>query len=365
MSDPTQRTQPKYSGVRDHILALIAHGTVRPGETIPGEMELAERLGVSRNTVRRALSDLVSTGVVERTRGRGTVFLGHPSPAVQTKIVGIVTGTMAYSIYTELIHGIEDGLYRGGYSMILANGNNDHDKEQESISRMLDQGASGLIIEPHMSGLLQPDDAFFKALDSLRIPVLTLNCAIPGLNGSSVTVDDEGIGRRAGEHLIARGHSRIACLYMSDSQAGRLRFRGLRRALVDAGIAPNEKHLLGFSSAELGTRPGAELTARLMNSKPRPTAIFYFNDGMAMQGLERLSNDGYRVPDDVSIVGVDNIRESVLTVPPLSTFNHPKYLMGRIAADMMLDRLGNADYNSNNRVSILPDLIRRGSVADI
>jgi GntR family transcriptional regulator, arabinose operon transcriptional repressor len=364
MSNSNITPQTKYSKVRDHIQSLIAHGTIQKGDSIPGELELAEQLAVSRNTVRHALLDMANDGVIERTRGRGTVYLGEEREKINTKMVGMVAGMLKYSIYLDLINGIEDGLHREGYSMLLANGNNNHEKEQLSISRMMEQGIEGLIIEPHMNGLLGPKDPFFKTLNTLDIPLLTINCAIEGLKASSVTVDDFGIGKKAAEHLITRGHRKMACVYMSDSQAGILRFRGFKETLSRHGIEPKEEYFRSFSSRDTIETSGRVLGRKLMETDPPPTAIFFFNDGTALQALEEFKTLEISVPGDVSIIGVDNISESVLVSPTLTTFNHPKYLMGTIAADMVLARLGNKSHNSTDTVTILPELISRGSVGN-
>lgn len=365
MSNSKSIPRTKYSKVRDHIQSLIAHGTIKKGDSLPGELELAEHLAVSRNTVRHALLDLANDGLIERTRGRGTVYLGEAPEKSNTKMIGMVAGMLKYSIYLELINGIEDGLHREGYSMLLVNGNNNHEKEQLSISRMMDQGIEGLIIEPHMNGLLGPRDPFFKTLNNLGIPLLTINCAIQGLKASSVTVDDFGIGKKAAEHLVSRGHRRIACVYMSDSQAGLLRFRGLKETLELHGVECKREYCCSFSSRDNLETSGKVLGRELMEAASPPTAIFFFNDGTALQALEEFKSMGISVPNDVSLIGVDNISESVLVTPTLTTFNHPKYLMGTIAADMVLARLGNKHHNSTDTVTILPELINRSSVRDV
>jgi GntR family transcriptional regulator of arabinose operon len=356
----------KYEIVRAHILELIENGSVRVGDNLPGEMELAEELGVSRNTVRHAFSELVQRGIVERTRRKGTVYIGESSGPDAPRTIGIVSSWLTYNIYPELIHGLEDGLYRGGYSMILANGNSDREKERESVSRMLDQGIAGLIIEPSLSASLDESDPLVRTLNELDIPILLTNNLISGLRASAITIDDFRIGEDATRYLIEMGHTRIACVYKADTRSGVLRYDGYRSALEAAGIGCDEALVRSYNDIAEERRPGAVLTRQVMESATkRPTAFFYFNDEMAMQGYDYFASTGISIPDDISIVGVDNIRESSLVSPPLTTFNHPKYVMGKIAAELMLARLGSHTYHSEYVVTMRLELVERGSVADL
>lgn len=365
MVNPRSRLT-KYEKVRAHIMELIDSGSVKVGDNLPGEMELAEKLGVSRNTVRHAFVELVQRGIVQRTRRKGTVYIGDRTSDSVAKTVGIVSSWLVHNIYPEIIHGLEDGLYHGGCTMVLANGNHDHVKERESINRMLEQGIAGLIIEPYLSATLGPEDDFFKLLDQLDIPVLTTNCVIPGLRASAVTVDDRSIGRKATEYLLGLGHRRIACIYKSDNQAGLLRHEGYRTALDRAGVAYEPALVADYSETFEGRQPGAELTERIFDRvTPRPTAFFYFNDEMAVQGYDFFASRDLRIPDDVSVVGVDNLRESSLVSPPLTTFNHPKYVMGKVAAELMLARINTHVYHSEYTVNMDLDIIERGSTGTV
>ncbi len=356
----------KYEIVRAHILQLIENGSVQVGDNLPGEMELAESLGVSRNTVRHAFSELVQRGIVERTRRKGTVYVGTESEDPPPKTIGIVSSWLTYNIYPELIHGLEDGLYRGGYTMILANGNSDRHKERESINRMLDQGIAGLIIEPSLSAKLDDADELVQTLNTLDIPILLTNNLIDGLRASAIIIDDYKIGVDAAEYLLEMGHRQIACIFKSDTRSGVLRHDGYRRVLEQSGISYNPELVRSYDDNTEARRPGALLTEQIFESvREKPTAFFYFNDEIALQGYDYFSSRGVSIPDDISVVGVDNIRESSLVSPPITTFNHPKYVMGKIAAELMLSRIGTYTYHSEYIVTMQLEMVERGSVADL
>lgn len=356
----------KHAEVRKYIERMILDGRISPGDSLPGELELSDTLGVSRNTVRHALTQLSKQYRIERKPGRGTIFLGDQQAVSRTKSIGIVNSSLMYNIYPELVHGLEDGLYHGGYSMILANGNYDIEKEIESVRRMLGQGVAGLIVEPIASGASVQNTRLLTELNAAGIPIITTNCIIDGLEASYVTLDDKWIGQRAAKYLRTQGHSRVGCVYKSDNQAGVHRYNGFREELEKSGITTLSQYTCGYTQEDEPRLPGAYCTIDILsrNNDP-PTAIFYFNDQIAIQAYEALQKNGLSVPEDLSIISVDNIPEAALVSPPLTTFNHPKYLMGKIVAEMMLARLGPHNDSLRYGVQMTTELISRESVASL
>ncbi|MEX2443241.1 MAG: GntR family transcriptional regulator [Alkalispirochaeta sp.] len=353
---------PKHQIVRDHIEHLIEAGEIKPGDALPGEMELSRDLDVSRNTIRHALDQLSRKYHIERTRGRGTIFQGDHAEASSIKSVGFINSSVIYTIYPGMIHGLEEGLFTGGYSMILANGNYDPVKEQESARRMIAQGVSGMIVEPMISAQLTADSDFVKLLNRSGVPILTTNCVVSGLRASYITMNDYWIGTQAADYLIRHDHHRIGCIYKADPGAGHLRADGFRDRLRAAGIGPDESLIVDYSQEDEPLVPGAYFTRRLLESSDPPTAIFYFNDQIAIQAYQLFHEEGIRVPQDLSIIAVDNIAEAAHVRPGLTTFHHPKELMGKLAADVMLSQLSGPTQIAPYGISLEPPLVERGSV---
>jgi len=357
----------KHQEVLDYLEQLISNGTISDGDALPGELELSKTLSVSRNTVRHALNQLAQKYSIERTPGRGTIFHEKKPDDQANRAVGIINSSLMYTIYPELVHGIEDGLYRGGFSMLLANGNYDPEKERESARRMLAHDVAGLIVEPMNSALLTPDNEFVRILQSANVPVITTNCTIEGSRVSYITMDDEWIGYRGVEYLVAKGHRRIACLFKSDTQAGLLRLEGYYRGLTAAGISHDENIVCTYTQEDEPVLPGDFFTRKILDSTAddRPTAFLYFNDQTALQAYNAFADYGLSIPDDASIMGIDNIPEAAHVRPGLTTFNHPKYLMGKLAAEMMLARLGPHNDRTNYGVVMKPEIVERASITTL
>lgn len=354
---------PKHQIVRDYIEQLITSGDIKPGDALPGELELSAELDVSRNTIRHALEQLSRRYRIERTRGRGTIFQGETAAASQNSVIGFINSSVTYTIYPGIIHGLEEGLFAGGYSMLLANGNYDPEKELEAARRMIAQGVSGIIAEPMISSRLSEESDFVKLLNATEIPVLTTNCIVPGLQAAYVTMDDFWIGHRAAEYLVSLGHRRLGCVYKVDPDAGHLRADGFRSGIRDAGLNVDESLFVQYTQEDEPHVPGAWFTRHLLDLSDPPTAILYFNDQNAIQAYEALHEDGFEIPRDISVVGIDNIPEAGRVRPGLTTFNHPKELMGRLAADMMLNQLNGPAGMNGYGLSLKPPLVERGSVS--
>jgi GntR family transcriptional regulator of arabinose operon len=246
--------------------------------------------------------------------------------------------------------------------MLLANGNYDPEKEVEALRRMLSQGVSGIIAEPMFSSRLTEESEFVRILNTSKLPVLTTNCIVPGLTGAYVTMDDFWIGRRAAEHLVAAGHRRIGCIYKADPDAGHLRADGFRLGLRSATVPVDESLIVEYTQDDEAAIPGAAFTQQLLDTPDPPTAIFYFNDQIALQAYTFLHDAGLSIPGDLSLIAVDNIDEAARARPGLTTFSHPKELMGRLAGDMMLRQLRNGGEASQFGLVMKPPLVERGSV---
>lgn len=355
----------KHEKVYNYIERLILEGTIAKGEPLPGEVELSKSLEVSRNTIRHAFAELGRKYRVERTPGKGSLYMGTFDEAPDTRAIGIINSSLMYNIYPELIHGIEDGLYRGGYSMILANGNYDPEKERESIRRMLKQHVAGLIIEPMVSAIDGPEGQLIRELNRAGIPIITTNCMIEGLKASYITLDDFHIGELAARHFLDRGHRHLGVVYKRDNQASVLRFQGFCREAARAGVMVPDKAVASYIQEDEPLVPGAWCTGKILESShPVPQGIFYFNDQIALQAYEYLKGEGISVPDRLSVIGVDNIPEAAHMSPGLTTFNHPKYLMGKLAAEMMLARLGPHNDALSYGVVMRPEIVLRESVGD-
>jgi len=368
-------TNLKYQRVRNALLKQFQDNQYQPGQKLPTEQELTQTLGVSRTTVRQGLDLLLKQRVIEKRQGSGTYFLGAPeseaniTPLKDEKgFVGLVNFSHMDYIYPEIVRGVEETLAESGYSLAIAPCNQNVEKEIQSIHRLIDQGVKGLIIEPSQNLQINEGHPISAIIRALEIPVVATHWGITNQLVSTVTVDDTIAGYNATKYLLGLGHRRIGIVIKSDVQSGYDRYLGYRRALAEAGIEFDDSWCGKYTLKEdiPGTLPAYELTKIILATmNPRPTAIFFFNDLTAMQGYRAIHDLGLSIPDDISVLGFDNYRSSALMYPPLTTYEHPKYELGRWAARILLSELAPRNPALHMKLVFEPRLVERESVRGI
>lgn len=367
MNDEDGAPVKKYEQVRAHLLDLLRSHEFEVGHFVGSEQDIIDELGFSRNTVRRAVGDLVQAGVLQRKRGQGVFFAGfHTQPAQSSGIVGIVTHTIVDNIYPEIIQGIEDFAHERNYSVALSSTSFDTTKEQKALENLKGRNIEGLIIEPAYSSRLTEKSPIMLELSSLNIPVVFTNCHFPFLPCSAVTIDDFGVGYRAGRYLIRKGHRRIAFVYYKHSLAANQRAEGLRRMMSEAGLASEDYIDVPYTTGEEMHPAYIETCAFIDEHMGRlPDAVVYYNDQSALDAYPAYRERSIAIGEDISLMGFDDIGSARLVDPPLTTWAHPKYRLGRWAAEVLFDEMHQSqELRLPRTVLARPTLIERASVAD-
>ncbi len=366
MEIDAEKSEPKYLQLKQIITQYLDQEHYQADQKIPTEIELAERFQVSRGTVRQALAELVNEGVIYKKRGLGSFFSGKRSgeKRSQSGLIGVLTPVMFSYIYPQVIQGIHDVLYQNGYHLVIAETGGGSDDDTPHLERMLSRGIDGLIFEPGGGTQHFQETRAFAVIKSLTIPVVFMGWAFENSAVSCVSLDDVEGGFRATRYLIEHGHRRIGCIYMSDHEPAMLRYQGYRKAL--------EAHKLPFDSRLEQSRTTSNwiqadsayfLTQDLLAmGEKRPTAIFFFNDDSAMRGYAAIRDAGLRIPDDMSVIGYDDSYISTLVDVPLTSVVHPKYQIGKWAADMLVEQLHAHGRHTPRQMILHPSIAVRESV---
>lgn len=302
--------------------------------------EIARLAQVSHSTVSRALrhSPLVNPETAERIRRIADEFGYCPSGPARslvtrhTETIGVVVTSIADPFHADVVGGIEEAANERGFSVFLANSNADPERELRVVRSFQQRRVDGLIVAASRVGALH-----LSALSRMRIPIVLVNNQHPSEFVHSVAIANFQAAREATCHLIALGHRRIAYLgdrfgYQSDTE----RFAGYRQALAEADL-PFEPELVVHGNGKPDGAPPA--TARLLELADPPTAVFCYNDMTALGALRYLRSRGLRVPEDLSLVGFDDLFLAEYVDPPLTTMRQPMWEMGRAAARMLFDLL--------------------------
>ncbi len=328
-----------------------------------GIMEVAALSGFSPATVSRALRGL--PGVSAKTREaveRAATSLGYaPSPWAtalttgRTNAIAVIAPSVSRWFFSTVIEGAQDVLTEHGYDLMLYPFSADRGVDARSLNKRVD-GVLALNV-PLAHGSIE-------SLRDYGVPIVTLGSALDGM--SSVLVDNVTVGRRATQHLIDLGHRRIAFFGDEDDEAHGFpvavdRHRGYDLALRAAGIEPDPA--LAYSTGFSINGGEAALHRCLAAGHPDPpTAVFAVSDEVAIGALHAARLHGLRIPDDLSVIGVDGHDFAYLF--DLSTISQPVRDQGRIAARLLLEQVNDPDH-APTAVSVGCDLIRRGSTGPL
>lgn len=328
-------------------MATIKHVAARAGvsfttvsHVVNGTRPVSDQV---RSKVEAAIAELgyVPSGVARSLRVRATGTLGLLLPNASNPY------------FAELARGIEDHAERNGYSVILCNSDDDIDKQLRYLRVLLERRIDGLIVATVAS-----DAAFAEALANLRVPLVLVDRSLDGVDADQLRVDHEQGAYLATRHLLELGHRRIVCIGgPASTQVAQLRAAGYQRALAEAGIEAKAVVDCPFTS------PAGHAAAQtLLSAELRPTAIFAGNDMIALGVLRAAAERGLQVPQQLSVVGFDDIEVSRYLHPALTTVGQCIGQLGEQVAARLLERIRTPSLAVSQQL-IEPILVLRESSA--
>lgn len=322
--------------------------------------DVARVAEVSPATVSRVLNgkQSVDEELAERVRDAARQLDYRPNALARnlrrsrTSLWAVIISDINNPFFTAMVRGVEDVAQRSQYSVVLCNADEDPDKEAGYISAVLSEQMAGVIISPtrrstHIGRLL-----------GAGAPVVAIDREVEGAEMDTVLVDNEHGALLATEHLLAQGCQRIACIMgPREVTTASQRLRGYRAALRAAG-RPLERDLVRY--ADFREAGGHAAMADLLESRTEPDAVFAGNDLMTVGALACLTERGIKVPDEVAVVGFDDVAWAGYLRPPLSTVSQPTYELGRTAASLLLARIAEPRRPAS-RITLHTELRVRGS----
>ncbi len=321
--------------------------------------DVAKLSGVAVSTASYALNN--STKVSEETRQKVIAAakelnyqkngLASDLKRTSTNTIALILSDLSGPYYSELIKGVQDVASTNGYDLIACSSIGG--AQSTAVKFLREKRVDGVIILAH-----NIDDK--TILDSARegFPIVVLDRSVQSDHVVQIEVDNEHGAFMATEHLIEKGSRDIA--YVSgpyNSHDNELRFKGYQSALEKHGIEYRSKWKVSGGFTREG---GYQATKMLIAQKDVPQAIFYANDEMAIGGLQALNEKKLSVPDDISIIGFDDIQLSEYVSPPLTTMRQPKYEAGALAVHLIFQVLSKEKVDSNYKLTT--ELIERKSV---
>lgn len=328
--------------------------------------DVAAAAGVSLGTVSNVLNrpDRVSASTRQRVQA-AMAELGFVRNESARQLRAGTSRTLAYVMLdagnpflTDVALGVESAAEEQGLTVMLCNSANRESREQAHVELLEQQRVQGVLVTP-----VDPHAAFLDHLAARGTPVVIVDRTRDDEAFCSVAVDDVLGGRLAVEHLLDLGHERVAFVGgpVSIGQV-RDRLRGAREAWADAGRPTDD--LVVVETDQLVVGEGREAGARLagLPARRRPTAAFCANDLLALGLLQHAIGTGRSVPDDLAIVGYDDIEFAAAAAVPLTSVRQPRQLLGRTAAELVLSEASDPDHR-HQQVLFTPELVARASTA--
>jgi LacI family transcriptional regulator len=328
--------------------------------------DVARVAGVHPATVSRALNEetrmLVNEETARRVLKAAEELDYQPNPIARglktnrSYTIGVLIPDLTNPLFPPILRGIEDGLETASYTPLVANTDNDPERELLDSQTMRARQVDGIV-----AATARRDHRLHDALIEAGIELVLVNRRQAELPVSSATADDRMGMRLAVEHLISLGHDRIAHLAGPlDYSTGLDRYEGFHETMRAAGLEPDPALVRvaeAFTEAE-----GARLCTQLVEEGLDFTAVAAANDLIALGCYDVFAEHGLRCPEEISVVGFNDMPFADRFQPPLTTIHIPHYEIGGAAAELMLERLQNPDADPRD-VRLEPNLVVRGSTA--
>lgn len=350
-----QPGRPLYLTARDALREAIDSGVFGPGEQMPSTKELSEQLDVSLVTAHRALQELVTSGVLQRSQGRGTFvharYLERRKTASDTR-VGLVfhaESSIADFYHGQILEGVRQAAQHLAVDLVILHFGEDIRNECNGY----------LYVNP-----LQEDLEQLASQSTRRQPIIAVGAKPDGKRISSIDVDNHDMARQAVQHLMGLGHRIIGYVGGADQLSNSVdRWNGFRESLTERGLPPRDAHLIRGVSWRLEEKERQDLI-RMLSSSNRPTAIFAAGYYFALDVYGAASAAGLRIPEDLSVVGVDDPPSATHLSPPMTTLRQPLVQLGQAAVTTLNEQI---KLNSGDVVSrtLWAELVIRRSSAPV
>ncbi|WP_027965422.1 LacI family DNA-binding transcriptional regulator [Halalkalibacillus halophilus] len=302
--------------------------------------EVARKAGVSSATVSRVLNNTTAVSSTTRIKVEKAIeelkyapsMLGRNLRNSESRLLLVLIHTFSNPYYTEIINGIEDYSIANGYNILLCETDSNASRETTFLNMVKNKLADGMIsMNPtvdleKLTGLAE------------KHPIILCSDYYETMEIPYVAIDNEAAAYKAVKHLIKLGHEKIAFINFDERILyARQRRKGYERALNEFNIPIQDQWI--YNSQGLEFHNGVQAMRKFLQLEEKPTAVFAVSDTLAIGALKETNERGLNVPDDMAVVGFDNISFSNMTNPTLTTVSQPMYNMGYKAAEMLIDSI--------------------------
>jgi len=353
--------RPLYLTVKDAVRGAIDQGHFAPGVRLPSTKALSVELSVSLVTVHRAMQELVASGVLRRGQGKGTYVhesygqTDRPGLGYRFGLAFHAESSLADAYHGQILEGVRQGVDNLGADLVLLRFGEDWRKECHGF----------LFVNPFEDQVVKIIRTFRSPRDESprAIMVVGASFSLPGVH--CIDSDNDGIGRSAARHFASLGHTRVGFVGGTGRVSNdRDRWNGFRDSCEELGLVLHPDHVFRQDGWKVDEAHGARLEA-MLRSESRPTALFAGGYYFALDVYSAAAAVGLRLPDQLSVIGVDDPPSAMHLSPSLTTFRQPLLKLGQMAAGSLLANVLDGDLGVGQRTVLQADLVERGSCAAV
>ncbi len=338
--------EPFHQQLLNQIRDQIISEEILNGEKLPSENNMKNTLNISRSTIRQALQNAESEGLIQRIPGKGSFVNYYKNE--ESQHIGFLLTHFQDESQRQMLLGAEQIIREKNYRLIFSTSGEIPEREN-LIEKFCNEGIKGLLLWPGYFPYISP--SYFKALQQRSIPFVLMDRPLPDIESDLVTCENLNGGYIATKHLIDLNHKKIA--YISrpilDLKPIYDRFMGYSRAMKKSNLKIPEPLLIGEKGRELSINDIYDKSPEMNNetnqikkilkAPDRPTAIFAMNDLMAFRIMLAAQDLGMEIPGDLSIIGFDGGDLSNLTPVPLTSIKQDSISIGKKAASILIERM--------------------------
>lgn len=334
----------------------IQNGLWPHGSSLPSEKDLCAEFDVARGTVRQALQTLENDGLLRREQGRGTFVHINDVNAdkVQHKRLAFIVPYVRDSSVPAVLIGFQQVAEQANYSVIFNHVNNDLKQQERVMRKLVSEGVTGIALYPVDSENLP----LVENLSASGFPLVLIDRYLRSVSSDYVMTDHFGGAIRGAHYLFDQGHRRVGfATWLSPAVSMEHRYLGYRQALLERGFQPDERlvcRVEGYPMIDLSP------LCEYLSGDDRPSAVFAANDQIAIGIYRAAAAVGLSIPDDLSVLGFDNLDVSAHLEPPLTTLAQPFTQIGQAAANILLRRI-DGDSTYFQQVTLPTELVIRQS----
>lgn len=314
--------------------------------------DIAKQANVSIASVSRVINNLDGVGAETRRRILELIEQMDYTPnhiarsliSGKTATIGLILPNISNPFFPEVARGFEDTARKHGYTVILCNTDEDPEKERQYVNVLLEKSIDGLVFITSTYNSIAELEKLIRA----KIPFVPVGRHIENYNGPSISINTYTPSREATKYLLQQGYQKIAFISGPlHSETSSIRLKGYMDALKEGGHPINPQWIM---EGEFNEHNGYRSANILLKLPERPDAIFCANDVIAYGAMKAILSSGLRIPEDIGIIGFDDIVYSEMMHPSLTTVSQPKYTLGETAAEMLIHFIQNNQLKKKHRV---------------